>query len=90
MKLIPIIVDSHSGYKADDYPVNFYLDKIKYEIKEISDRWFQAQPAPDGPIANYFKVRTSGKTEYLIKHELTSDQWFLVTTQEKFVRFFAN
>jgi len=90
MKLIPIKVDSHSGYKADDYPVSFYLDKIKYEIKEISDRWYQAQPATDGPIANYFKVRTASKKEFMIKHELKSDQWFLVTTEEPLIRFFAN
>ena len=42
MKLVPIKVECHSGYKADEYPVCFYLEHIKYAIDEISDRWYQA------------------------------------------------
>ena len=38
---IPIEVECHSGYKADEYPKCFYLDDEKFEIKEISDRWYQ-------------------------------------------------
>jgi hypothetical protein len=90
MNLIPIKVECHSGDKADEYPISFYLDEINIEIKEISDRWYQAQPTPDGPVANYFKVRTASKTEYIIKHELESDSWFLVTPEDPLFRFFPN
>ena len=38
---IPIEVECHSGYKADEYPKCFYRDDEKFEIKEISDRWYQ-------------------------------------------------
>lgn len=90
MNLIPIKVECHSGYKADEYPVSFYWNEINYEIKEISDRWYQAQLTPDGPVANYFKVRTASKTEYIIKHELKNNLWFLVTTNEPIFRFSSN
>lgn len=90
MKLIPIIVECHSGYKADEYPICFYWANIRFEIKEIADRWLQAQITPDGPVANYFKVRDTNNTEYIIKHELKNDLWFLVSPDEPIIRFSAN
>lgn len=90
MKLIPIIVENHSGNKADEYPICFYWANIRFEIKEIADRWFQTQITPDGPVANYFKVRDTNNTEYIIKHELKNDLWFLVSPDEPIIRFSAN
>ncbi|HAH25484.1 MAG TPA: cytoplasmic protein [Prolixibacteraceae bacterium] len=78
MTLIPIIVECHSGYKAGEYPTSFYWLNIRYEIQEISDRWYQAHSTPEQPVANYFKVRTASKQVYILKHELDSDNWFLV------------
>jgi len=90
MNLIPIKVECHSGYKADEYPICFYWENIKFEIKEISDRWYQAHPTPDWPVADYFKVCTADNTKYIIKHELKSDQWFLVTLEAPIIRFSSN
>lgn len=90
MKLIPIKVECHSGHKADEYPVCFYWGNLKFEIKEISDRWFQAKAAPDSPVADYFKVRTESKSIYIIKHELKTDQWFLVSPEDPLFQFSAN
>jgi len=90
MNQIPIKVECHSGYKADEYPICFYLENNKFEIKEISDRWYQALPSPNLPVADYFKVCTVGNTKYIIKHELKSDQWFLITTNEPIIRFSSN
>ena len=90
MKLIPIKVECHSGFKANEYPVCFYLENVKIEIKEISDRWYQAKPTPDWPVADYFKVSTADNMKYIIKHELKSDEWFLVSKEELIIRFSAN
>lgn len=90
MKLIPIKVECHSGYKADEYPVCFYWANVKHEITEISDRWYQIPDTKNWPAANYFKVRTASKTEYIIKHELKNDLWFLVTSDEPIFRFSTN
>jgi hypothetical protein len=62
MKLIPIQVECHSGYKSGEYPTSFSWMNIRYEIKEIADRWYQAQQTPEGPVASYFKVRTANKS----------------------------
>ena len=90
MKLIPIIVECHSGYKADEYPTSFYWMNIKYEIKEISDRWYQAQSHPGSPKANYFKVRTASKSVYIIKHDLENDRWYIVSEEKPGFGFSAN
>jgi hypothetical protein len=90
MKLIPIKVECHSGYKADEYPICFYWENTKFEIKEISDRWYQIRATPDAPVANYFKVRTAGKSIYILKHELESDQWFVVSPNESVITYSLN
>jgi len=90
MKLIPIKVELHSGDKTSGYPICFYWENIRFEITEISDRWYQARATPDSPVADYYKVRTSGKSIFVIKHELKSDQWFVVSRDEVLIPFSSN
>jgi hypothetical protein len=47
MKAILIKVECHSGYKADEYPTCFYWKDEKFEIREISDRWYQGNRNPE-------------------------------------------
>lgn len=90
MKLIPIKVESKPGKEGGEYPVSFTWRDIHYEIKEIADRWFQGQPSPDEPVANYFKVRTASKSIFIIKHVLESNDWFLVTPEGPVMGFSFN
>ncbi len=82
MKLIPVKVDCHAGYKADEYPVCFYLDEFRFGITGIVDRWYQANRDPEFPEANYFKVTTSDEKQFILKHEQQNDSWFLVVYAE--------
>jgi hypothetical protein len=75
---IPIMVKTHSGYKADEYPKYFYWDNIRFEIIEILDRWYQGNQNPEFPAADYFKVRTNDRKTYILKHENNPDNWFLL------------
>jgi hypothetical protein len=75
--LIQINVGCYSGYRADEYPVCFYLGEVRLEIKEIIDRWYQGDANPDFPVADYFKVRASDGVEYVLKHEIKTDMWFM-------------
>jgi hypothetical protein len=36
-ELIPIEVECHSGYKADEYPKCFYWDNNRFEIQQVTD-----------------------------------------------------
>ncbi len=70
-------VSSRSGYKADEYPLSFQWDGIRFDIKEILDRWYQGDLNPEFPSAHYYKVKTSDDKIYILKHEINPDQWFL-------------
>jgi hypothetical protein len=78
MKKVPIIVESYSGYKADEYPKSFYWHDKKFEIKEITDRWFEGYPSAERPAVDYFKVRTNTDMLCIIKHDIEMDEWYLV------------
>jgi hypothetical protein len=77
MEYIPVKVESYSGYKSDEYPIRFYRDNNKYEILEIIDRWYQSDSSPEWPISNYFKIATLSGSQYILKHDLKSDEWYL-------------
>ncbi len=79
MNLIPIKVECHSGYKADEYPKYFYWNNEKYEIKEILDRWYQGDRYPEWTYANYFKVNTTCGKQFIVKHKIDNDEWYLIT-----------
>jgi hypothetical protein len=76
-KLIPINVECYSGFKADEYPKYFYWGNYKFEIFEILDRWYQGTSNPESPVSNYYKVDTSSRQQFIIKHDLESDEWYL-------------
>jgi hypothetical protein len=77
INLIPIIVHCHSGYKADEYPKFFDLDDKVFEIADITDRWYQGANNPEWPASNYFKVIATDRKEYILKHDLDKDKWYL-------------
>jgi hypothetical protein len=57
--------------------VRFYWDNISFEIEEILDRWYQPDHNPSFPAANYFKVQTTDKKAYILRHEIANDNWYL-------------
>lgn len=78
MELIPIQVECHAGYKADEYPRKFTWDRSEFEIKEILDRWYEGYNNTSSNTVNYYRVKTDLKGSFLLKHEIKNDQWFLV------------
>jgi hypothetical protein len=77
MKLTPIRVQCYAGTKADETPRRFNLERRTIEVGEVLDRWHQVESKPEWPQADYFKVRARDGREYLLKHDLESDEWFL-------------
>lgn len=67
MELIPIQVQCYAGYKADESPHRFFWGESWIEVKEIRDRWYQGNRAPEWPIADYFKVLGDDGGEYVLK-----------------------
>ncbi len=77
MKLIPITVECYAGEKADETPRRFVWEERSIEVKEVLDRWHQVESKPEWPRADYFKVRSDDDHEYLLKHDLEADAWYL-------------
>lgn len=75
--MIPIKVECHSGYKANEYPKCFYWNNDRFEIQEIIDRWYQGDRDPEWPVSNYFRVDTTCGKQYIIKHDIENDEWYL-------------
>ena len=77
MHLTSIEVERYAGVKADETPRRFTLNEHTIEVDEVLDRWYQVESQPEWPRADYFKVRAVDGSDYLLKHDLESDQWFL-------------
>lgn len=77
MRLTSIHVQSYAGFKADETPRRFMLEERTVEVGEVLDRWYQVESKPEWPRADYFKVRAEDGREYLLKHDLELDEWFL-------------
>lgn len=77
MRLIPITVECYAGFKADETPRRFIWEGLTLDVKEVLDRWYQIESKPEWPRADYFKVRGIDEHEYLLKHDLETDEWFL-------------
>src|SRR5678816_4159414 len=67
---LPIHVDAHSGYRANERPHQFCLDDDVFEIEGVEDRWYD-------PNAEYFKVRTVDGKRYLLRCDAQTSEWSL-------------
>lgn len=77
MRLVLIAVECHAGHKADERPRRFRGEGGWVEVEEVLDRWHQVESLPEWPRADYFKVQGSDGGQYLLKHDLESDAWYL-------------
>lgn len=77
MWLVPIQVQCHAGFKADETPRRLCVQERWLEVTEVSDRWYEQGTDPEWPAADYFKVRAGDGHAYLIKHDLEDDAWYL-------------
>jgi hypothetical protein len=77
LKLVAIQVECYAGAKADETPGRFTVEGHDVQITEVLDRWHQVESKPEWPRADYFKVHGEDGRDYLLKHDLESDEWWL-------------
>jgi hypothetical protein len=63
--------------QGDETLRRFIWGERTLEVGEVLDRWCQVESKPEWPRADYFKVQAADAHEYLLKHDLESDEWFL-------------
>jgi hypothetical protein len=74
-------VECHSGYKANEYPVAFMALGRRWEISEIVDRWYEGGIKPERPVVNYFKVKTSEGSIFILRYDTHADLWSILFQQ---------
>lgn len=65
-----IRVETHSGYKADEYPLTFRIDERQLEVLAIEDRWY-------GPVSAYYRVFADDGSTYVLEQSFDSGVWRL-------------
>ena len=65
-----IDVECYSGHRADERPAAFTLGGRRFEVEEIVDRWYEGGLEPTRPELHYFKVRTTGRQLFLLRHDV--------------------
>jgi hypothetical protein len=61
-------VETHSGYKADEYPVGFWINDQMFDVIDIEDRWY-------GPDCSYFKVFANDAKHYILRQDRKDGVW---------------
>jgi hypothetical protein len=77
-RLVPIDVESYSGYKLNESPQSFTFEGRHYNILEIVDRWYEGSVQSDSPLVNYFKVLADDGNSYRIRYDSSHDEWTMV------------
>lgn len=72
---IPVEVECYSGYKAEERPDAFVFMERRWDISEITDRWYEGGITSDAPIVDYFKVKTDDGSVFILRYAAQSDVW---------------
>ncbi len=73
---VKIRVDCYSGYRGEETPRRFWLEKRLIEVKEVVDRWLD-------PEHRYFKVLGGDHSTYILRHDSTTFVWELTFYQRE-------
>ena len=66
----------YAGYRGEEEPREFLIGKRKIHVEEIVDRWLS-------PDHRNFKVRGSDRDTYILRYNITTDQWELTMYTRK-------
>ena len=65
-----LIVESYSGYKANERPVKFWIGEKPVFVESVEDQWRSTD-------AIYFRVRDHDGNAYILKYTEKTDVWTL-------------
>ena len=73
-----LIVESYSGYKADERPIKFWLGKRPFFVESVEDQW-------RGMDAMFFRIRADDDNTYVLKYVESADVWTLEKSTRRHV-----
>ena len=78
MDLERITVDTRDAYQEAQDPVAFDWRGQHYTVAQILDRWYEGYRDSTRMPLRYFKVRTEGGEEFLLRYHPFFRAWGLV------------
>ena len=63
-------VECYAGAMEDERPVRFQLGERDHMVEEVLDQWH-------GPDDVFFKVRTDDGNLYILRRNVSADEWHL-------------
>lgn len=73
-----IKVECYNSYKTNERPVAFTHHGNRLEVQEIIDRWYEGGIDSTKPIIDYFKIRATEGSIYLLRYQRDLDVWSLL------------
>ena len=74
-----IRVECHSGYKANERPIKFWIGHVLLFVDAIDEQWY-------GPDAMYFRVHADDRNTYVLSYNETNDEWVAETVRRTMPR----
>ncbi len=68
---LEVRVECYAGYRGEETPRCFFLEKRRIEVREVLDRWL----APDH---RYFKLRGADGAVYILRYDEAAGYWELI------------
>lgn len=72
-----IVVDAYAGYRGEESPRSFLLDRERIEVREILSQWIEEDEK--GSRKRFFRVKGSNKNTYLLFYDENEMIWYVRT-----------
>lgn len=78
MELQRVQVECKGGHPHHEAPVSFTHKGVRYDIKEIIDRWYEGRNTLGKVGLDYYKVKTD-KGVFILRYNTLFDGWAVIT-----------
>ncbi len=68
--LLRVRVECYAGYRGEQRPLRFYINRRCIEVVEVVDQWY-------GPDYRYCKLRGDDKGIYILRQTIEEELWEL-------------
>jgi hypothetical protein len=65
-----IRVECYAGHRGEETPRVLHIEDRRVVVNEVLDAWL-------APEHRYFKLKGEDGDEYIIRHDMVSDEWEL-------------
>lgn len=71
-----VVVDAYAGYKGEETPRAFRHEGVRYEVREIVERWYTER-------YSYFRLRAEDGCRYVLRYDQDELRWELVMREDR-------